>query len=76
MRMCDLQQKDIVNTKDGKKIGRISDLIVSETGNIEYLIVEPTKFFRKYTSFNSETNIKFGEIIKFGSDVILVDLTK
>ena len=74
MRMSDLQQKDIVNTKDGKRIGRISDVVVDENGKIMYLVVEPTKFFKKYASFDSETKIKFENIIKFGSDVILVDL--
>lgn len=74
MRMSDLQMKDIVNTKDGKRIGRICDIVVNEGGEILYLIVEPTKFMRKYTTFGAETNIKFSQIVKFGSDVILVDL--
>lgn len=72
--MSDLQAKDIINTKDGKKVGRICDLVVNEQGEILYLIVEPSKFLKRYTSFNSETNIKFSDIVKFGSDVILVDL--
>ncbi len=74
MRMSDLQTKDIVNTKDGKRIGRICDIVVNESGEILYLVVEPTKFMRKYTAFGAETNIKFSQIVKFGSDVILVDL--
>ena len=74
MRMSDLQQKDIVNTKDGKRIGRISDVVVNESGEILYLVVEPLKFFKKYATFGAETNIKFEQIVKFGSDVILVDL--
>lgn len=72
--MSDLQSKDIVSTKDGRRIGRIVDLVVDERGVIEYLIVEPTKFLKRYISFTSETNIRFDNIIKFGSDVILVDL--
>ncbi len=74
MRMSDLQAKDIVNTKDGKRIGRITDIVVNETGEILYLVVEPTKFMKKYMTFGTETNIKFSQIVKFGSDVILVDL--
>lgn len=72
--MSDLQMKDIVSTRDGKKIGKICDMVVNETGEILYLVVEPTKFLKKYASFGAETNIKFEQIIKFGSDVILVDL--
>ena len=76
VRMSDLQAKDIVNTEDGKKIGRICDLIVDEQGSITYLIVEPSKFFKKYTTFTGETQITFKQIVKFGKDVILVDLGK
>ena len=72
--MSDLQAKDIVNTKDGKRIGRICDLVVNERGEILYLVVEPTKILKRYASFTSETNIKFEQIVKFGSDVILVEL--
>ncbi len=74
MRMSDLQAKDIVNTQDGKKIGKICDIVVNEKGEILYLVVEPVKFIKKYTSFGVETNIKFSQIVKFGSDVILVEL--
>lgn len=74
MRMSDLQQKDVVNTKDGKRVGRITDVIVNEKGEILYLVVEPTKMFKRYAPFGTETNVKFEQIVKFGSDVILVDL--
>ncbi len=73
--MSDLQAKDIVNTKNGEKIGKISDIVVNENGEILYLVVEPAKFFRKYAAFGGETNIKFSQIVKFGTDVILVDLS-
>lgn len=72
--MSDLQMKDIVNTKDGKKVGKIVDLVVNETGEILYLVVEPAKFLKKYATFGTETNIRFEQIVKFGSDVILVEL--
>lgn len=75
MRMSDLQMKDIVNTKNGAKIGKICDIVVDEQGAIQYLVVEPAKFLKKYTSFGVETNIKFSQIVKFGTDVILVDLS-
>ena len=74
MRISDLQQKDIVNTKDGKKIGKISDVIVNEAGQVEYIVVASSGFFKRYTNFTGETNITFSQIVKFGKDVILVDL--
>ncbi len=72
--MSAIQSKDIVNVNDGKKIGRISDMVVNEKGEILYLVVEATKFFKRYTSFGNDANISFSQIVKFGTDVILVDL--
>ena len=74
MHMSDLQAKDIINIKDGKNIGKISDIVIDETGNIEYLVIAPTKLFKRYSFTNGETNIRFNQIIKFGNDVILVEL--
>lgn len=74
MRMSDLQQKDIINTKDGKKLGKINDVLVNERGEIEYLIIGSSKFFKKYSGFAPETKIRFNQIVNFGADVILVDL--
>jgi len=71
--MSELQDKDIINIKDGKNIGRIIDLEVSNEGQINYLIAEPSNFF-KFNSFNKETNILFKQIVRIGKDVILVDL--
>ena len=48
MRMSDLQSKDIVNTNDGKRVGRISDIVVNDKGEILYLVVESTKFLKRY----------------------------
>jgi len=71
MRLSDLQMKDIVNINDGKKVGKIIDAEITETGSIIHLVVE-----RKYFLFNkdNETNITFNQIKKIGTDVILVDI--
>ena len=73
MKMSELQDKDIINIKDGKNVGRIIDLEVSDDGKINYIIAEPNKFLR-LRSFNKETNILFDQIVRIGKDVILVDL--
>jgi len=73
MKMSELQDKEIINVKDGKNIGRIIDLEVSTEGQINYIIAEPTNFLR-FNSFNKETNILFKQIVRIGKDVILVDL--
>ena len=72
MLISDLQKKDIINTKDGTKLGRIVDIDITEEGNINHLIVEPHKIFRRF-SFGNETNITINQIQTIGNDVILVD---
>ncbi len=73
MRLADLQRKDIVNLKDGKRLGRIIDVEINGLGSIEYLVVEPKRFFRFFSS-SEETTIIFSQINKIGEDVILVEL--
>lgn len=73
MRLADLQRKDIVNLKDGKRLGRIIDVEINGLGSIEYLVVEPKRFFRFFGS-SEETTIIFSQINKIGEDVILVEL--
>lgn len=73
MKMSELQDKDIINVKDGKNIGRIIDLEVTTDGVINNIIAEPSNFLR-FNSFNKETSIKFKQIVRIGKDVILVDL--
>ncbi len=72
MLLSDLQNKDIVNMLDGKKIGNIIDAKFNiQTGNIEYLVIEPSK-----SLFSIKTNvleIKFNQIKKIGEDVILIE---
>ena len=73
MRLADLQRKDVVNVKDGKRLGRIIDVEINGLGSIEYLVVEPKRFFRIFSS-NEETTIIFSQISKIGEDVILVEI--
>ncbi len=74
MKLSDLQEKDIVNINDGRKIGRIVDANIDSEGKILYLIIDERKNIRNFLSNNSDINISFNQIKKIGSDVILVDL--
>lgn len=74
MRLGDLQEKDIVNINDGKKVGRIIDAEVNEMGVIEYLVIEEKRSFNSLFSKDSEITIRFKDIKKIGTDVILVDI--
>lgn len=75
MRLSDLQNKDIINVVDGKKIGIIIDITINEDGTLSSLIVEKTKSLLSRFSSSSELEIKWKQITKIGSDVILVSIT-
>lgn len=70
MRLSELQTKEIVNIRDGKRIGVIIDVIVESTGNISKLILEE-KRGRKFS--REESEIKWSNIVKIGDDIILID---
>lgn len=74
MRLSDLQNKDIVNVEDGKKIGTIIDVVIDKEGNMESLIVQKSKFITNIFSNKDEMEVKWKQIQKIGEDVILVSL--
>ena len=74
MKLSELQEKDIVNINDGKKIGRIVDAEIDVNGKIIYLIIDEKKGFKGLISFGNDINITFDKIKRIGTDVILVDL--
>ncbi len=72
MRLSELQDKDIINIRDGKKIGSIIDVNIDEEGEMKSLVVEESKF----VLFNSknEMEVMWKQIEKIGEDVILVKI--
>ena len=72
MRLSELQDKDIINIRDGKKIGSIIDVNIDEEGEMKSLVVEESKF----ALFNSknELEVMWKQIEKIGEDVILVKI--
>lgn len=73
MRLSELQDKDIINVKDGKKIGNIIDIVINLEGNLQSIIVEQTKGMRVFSS-KEDIEIAWKQIEKIGEDVILVKL--
>ena len=72
MNLSDLQNKDIINIIDGKKIGNIIDARFNPTnGVIEKLILSPSKSL--FSIKNSTLEISFNKIKKIGEDVILIE---
>lgn len=72
MLLSSLQEKDVINLIDGKKIGIIIDASVDKNGKIIELSVQKKRFFFFSTS---STLIKWNQIDKIGKDVILVNVS-
>ena len=76
MKLSELQKKDIVNIKDGKKIGKIIDVEFDQnSGYMVHFVIEEYHFFKGLFSNRSEFTIKFSQIKKLGEDVILIDIS-
>jgi len=74
MRLSDLQNKDIVNISDGKKIGSIIDINIDSSGNMKGLVVEEGHSFPNFFGSKNEIEISWERIEKIGEDVILVNM--
>ena len=70
MRLSELQQKEIINILNGKRIGIIVDVIIDTNGNIQKLVLEE-KRGRKFSK--EEYEILWSQIVKVGDDIILID---
>lgn len=74
MHLSDLQSKDIINIKDGKKVGNIIDVILDSSGNLDALVVQKNKILSSIFPSKDEFKVKWSQIKKIGEDVILVDV--
>lgn len=75
MKISELQAKDVVNVADGKKLGHIQDLELDvNQGTIKAIIVPLEKRMIHWLSSGQEVVIPWQQIVKIGSDVILVRL--
>ncbi len=73
MKLSDMQKKDIILLKDGKKLGKIIDAEIEvNTGILKNLLVERKSIRSLFTS-EGDMLISFNQIKKIGEDVILVD---
>jgi sporulation protein, ylmC/ymxH family len=75
VRLSDLQNKDIVNTIDGRNVGNIIDVKIDQiNGAILSLVVEPNKKMISFMNRGVEEEISWKNIERIGEDVILVRL--
>ncbi len=76
MKLSELQKKDIINIKDGKKIGRIIDVEFDvNNGYMIHFVIEKAHIIRNIFNNSEDICIKYTQIKKMGEDVILIDIS-
>ena len=76
MNLSDFQNKDVINIKDGKKIGNIADCKIDpETGQILSFLLDPFKGIFTFRGSN-KIEIDYKNISKIGEDVILINYSE
>ena len=73
MLLSELQNKDIISTTTGDNLGRIIDVEIDFNGKIQNIYAEEKKMIRSYFK-NNELKFKYEDIVKIGTDVILVKI--
>ena len=74
MKISDFQSKDVINIVDGKKLGYINDIELDlRQGRIDSIVVpQVTRFLGVFGSNGGEIVIPWRNIVKIGTDVVLV----
>lgn len=75
MKISDFQTKDVINIIDGRRLGQVSDLELDlRQGRIEAIVVPSYGKFMGLFGGGSELIIPWRNIVKIGSDVVLVKM--
>ncbi|MGF7046166.1 YlmC/YmxH family sporulation protein [Paenibacillus sp. DS2015] len=75
MKISDFQTKEVINIVDGKRLGQISDLELDlRQGRIDAIVVPTNSRFMGIFGGGSDLIIPWHNIVKIGSDVVLVKM--
>lgn len=75
MRLCELREKEVINTVNCRRLGCVADVILDMCkGCVEAIIVPCPGRFGGLLGHDSEYIIPFECICKVGPDIILVDI--
>lgn len=74
-KITDLNRKDIINLRDGAKLGPVKDVHVDLTeGKVQALVLDGPRRFLKLMSAGQDIVIPWDKIKKIGIDAVLVEL--
>lgn len=73
-RMYEMRQKEVINVKDGNRLGYVSDFeIDTESGKIKKIIIPAAGKVFGVFGREKEYHIKWGSIKSIGDDLIIID---
>ncbi|WP_308638929.1 YlmC/YmxH family sporulation protein [Paenibacillus silvisoli] len=73
MKISDFQTKDVINIVDGRKLGQVSDLELDlRQGRIDSIVVPNYSKFFGFFGSGTDVVIPWRNIVKIGTDVVLV----
>lgn len=70
---AELSQKRTINVAEGCELGHVCDVVFTSSGRVTGIVVPGKKSFFKSFSNSENVFIPWCNIIKIGSDVILVE---
>lgn len=75
MSFSEIRQKDVINIRDGKNLGKPIDLILNDEACIEALVVpgETSGFWGLFRQNREGCAIDWRQVRRIGDDVILVE---
>lgn len=75
MTFTELKQKDVVNIRDGRRLGKPIDLVLNETACVEALVVPvPGGILNLLKQDKEGCLVPWNRVLRIGDDVILVDI--
>jgi YlmC/YmxH family sporulation protein len=77
LKFTEIQQKEFIESSDGRMLGFVSDARISkENGVIEaFVVAQPKKMFELFSSDQTSLSILIKDIHVIGKDVVLVKRT-
>jgi len=75
LRICDMRQKEVINIRDGCRLGYIYDIeLDAEDGKICAIIIPGQARMFGVFGHDQEYKVPWCDIKKIGDDIILVDV--
>ena len=75
MTFTELKQKDVVNIRDGRRLGKPIDLVLNEGACVEALVVPVNGGFLNLLRQEKDgCMVPWNRVLRIGDDVILVEI--